>query len=81
MKVKFERHYGEYKIGDLADFEKGEELNYILNTETAIIIEDDNPNSETIEENQSSDFGNSEIEETEETEETEKENKKNKKVK
>jgi hypothetical protein len=78
MKVKFERHYGEYKIGDLADFEKGEELNYILNTETAIIIEDDNPNSETIKENQSSDFGNSEIEETEETE---KENKKNKKVK
>lgn len=75
MKVKFERHYGEYKIGDLADFEKGEELNYILNTETAIIIEDDNPNSENIEENQSSDFGNSEIEETE------KENRKNKKVK
>ena len=75
MKVKFERHYGEYKIGDFGNFEKGEELNYILNTETAIIIEDDNPNSETIEENQSSDFGNSEIEETE------KDNKKNKKVK
>lgn len=75
MKVKFERHYGEYKIGDFGNFEKGEELNYILKTGTAIKIEDDNPNSETIEENQSSDFGNSEIEETE------KDNKKNKKVK
>ena len=75
MKIKFERHYGEYKIGDLADFEKGEELNYILKTGTATIIEEDNPNSEEIEENKNDDFGNSEVEETE------KDNKKNKKVK
>ena len=75
MKVKFERHYGEYKIGDLGDFGKGEELNYILKTGTATIIEEDTPNSEEIEENKNDDFGNSEIEETE------KDNKKNKKVK
>jgi len=75
MKIKFERHYGEYKIGDLADFEKGEELHYILKTGTATIIEEDTPNSEEIEENKNDDFGNSEVEETE------KDNKKNKKVK
>lgn len=40
MKVKFERHYGEYKIGDFGNFEKGEELNYVLATKTASIIED-----------------------------------------
>ena len=75
MKVKFERHYGEYKIGDFDNFEKGEELNYILKTGTAIKIEDDTPSSEEIEEKENDDFGNSEVEETE------KDNKKNKKVK
>ena len=50
MKVKFERHYGEYKIGDFGNFEKGEELNYILKTGTAIKIEDDTPSLEEIEE-------------------------------
>lgn len=73
MKVKFERHYGEYKIGDFGDFEKGEELNYILKTGTAIIIEEDTPKLEEIEENKNDDFGNSEIENnrSEETEEME----------
>ena len=58
MKIKFERMYGEHKIGDIAEFEKGEELNYILATKTALVIEDD-------------DFGNTEIEnnKSEETEE------------
>lgn len=60
MKIKFERMYGEHKIGDIVEFEKGEELNYILATKTALVIEDD-------------DFGNTEIEnnKSEETEETE----------
>lgn len=75
MKVKFERHYGEYKIGNFGNFEKGEELNYILKTGTAIKIEDDTPSLEKIEEKENDDFGNSEVEETE------KDNKKNKKVK
>lgn len=73
MKVIFERHYGKYKIGDFGNFEKGEELNYILKTGTATIIEENTPNSEEIEENKNDDFENSEIEETD--------NKKNKKVK
>ena len=75
MKVKCERHYGEYKIGDFGNFKKGEELNYILKTGTAIKIEDDTPSLEEIEEKENDDFGNSEVEETE------KDNKKNKKVK
>ena len=60
MKIKFERMYGEHKIGDIAEFEKGEELNYILATKTALVMEDD-------------DFGNTEIEnnKNEETEEIE----------
>lgn len=40
MKIKFERIYGENKIGDIVEFQKGEELNYILATKTASIIED-----------------------------------------
>lgn len=40
MKIKFERIYGENKIGDIIEFQKGEELNYILATKTASIIED-----------------------------------------
>ena len=28
MKIKFERIYGENRIGDVVEFEKGEELNY-----------------------------------------------------
>ena len=60
MKIKFERMYGENRIGDVVEFEKGEELNYILATKTALVIEDD-------------DFGNTEIEnnKSEETEEIE----------
>ena len=52
MKIKFERVYGKHKIGDIVEFEKGEELNYILATKTALVIEDD-------------DFGNNEIDEAE----------------
>ena len=52
MKIKFERVYGKHKIGDIVEFEKGEELNYILTTKTALVIEDD-------------DFGNNEIDEAE----------------
>ena len=60
MKIKFERMYGEHKIGNIVEFEKGEELNYILATKTALVIEDD-------------DFGNTEIEnnKSEESEEIE----------
>lgn len=60
MKIKFERMYGEHKIGDIVEFEKGEELKYILATKTALVIEDN-------------DFGNTEIEnnKNEETEEIE----------
>ena len=60
MKIKFERIYGKHKIGDIVEFEEGEELNYILTTKTALVIEDD-------------DFGNTEIEnnKNEETEEME----------
>ena len=52
MKIKFERVYGKHKIGDIVEFEKGEELKYILATKTALVIEDD-------------DFGNNEIDEAE----------------
>ena len=41
MKIKFERIYGENRIGDVVEFEKGEELNYILATNTATAIEND----------------------------------------
>ena len=41
MKIKFERIYGENRIGDVVEFEKGEELNYILATNTATVIEND----------------------------------------
>ena len=57
MKIKFERMYGEHKIGDVVEFEKGEELDYILTTKTALVIEDD-------------DFGNNEIDDDQETNET-----------
>lgn len=50
MKIKFERIYGENRIGDVVEFEKSEELNYILTTNTASIIEDDNfENNEILE--------------------------------
>ena len=50
MKIKFERIYGENRIGDVVEFEKAEELNYILTTNTASIIEDDNfENNEILE--------------------------------
>lgn len=61
MKIKFERVYGKHKIGDIVEFEKGEELNYILTTKTALIIEDD-------------DFGNNEIAEAETEDNSDKEN-------
>ena len=61
MKIKFERIYGENRIGDVVEFEKGEELNYILTTNTASIIEDDN-------------FENNEILETEKEEKETSEN-------
>ncbi|MEJ6471101.1 hypothetical protein LH398_12395 [Fusobacterium nucleatum] len=61
MKIKFERVYGKHKIGDIVEFEKGEELNYILTTKTALIIEDD-------------DFGNNEIDEAETEDNSDKEN-------
>ena len=61
MKIKFERIYGENRIGDIVEFEKGEELNYILTTNTASIIEDDN-------------FENNEILETEKEEKETSEN-------
>lgn len=61
MKIKFERVYGKHKIGDIVEFEKGEELNYILTTKTALIIEDD-------------DFGNNEIDEVEAEDNSDREN-------
>ena len=32
MKVKFERVYKEYSIGDIADIDNKEELDYLINT-------------------------------------------------
>jgi hypothetical protein len=61
MKIKFERVYGKHKIGDIVEFEKGEELNYILTTKTALIIEDD-------------DFRNNEIDEAEAEDNSDREN-------
>ena len=61
MKIKFERIYGKNKIGDIVEFEKGEELNYILTTKTALIIEDD-------------DFENNEIDEAEAEDNSDREN-------
>lgn len=49
MKVKFLRNYGEYKIGDIAEFD-GEELEYIFNTLTAISVKDDFESDEMEEE-------------------------------
>ena len=61
MKIKFERVYGKHKIGDIVEFEKGEELNYILTTKTALIIEDDDfENNEIDEAEDNSDRENSE---------------------
>lgn len=51
MKVKFERVYKDYSIGDIADIDNKEELNYLINTKTVDILED---------------FESSEIEEIEE---------------
>lgn len=56
MKVTFERHYGDYKIGDTGTFETGKELDYILKTGTAYILEDVDVKVE--------DFESSEITET-----------------
>ena len=62
MKIKFERIYGENRIGDVVEFEKGEELNYILTTNTASIIEDDNfENNEIIETEKETSENNSEV--------------------
>lgn len=61
MKIKFERIYGENRIGDVVEFEKGEELNYILTTNTASIIEDDNfENNEILETEKETSENNSE---------------------
>lgn len=61
MKIKFERIYGENKIGDIVEFEKGEELNYILATNTALIIEDDFEDNEIIETEKETSEDNSEV--------------------
>jgi hypothetical protein len=62
MKIKFERIYGENRIGDVVEFEKGEELNYILTTNTASIIEDDNfENNEILETEKETSENNSEV--------------------
>lgn len=62
MKIKFERIYGENKIGDIVEFEKGEELNYILATNTALIIEDDDfEDNEIIETEKETSEDNSEV--------------------
>lgn len=62
MKIKFERIYGENKIGDIVEFEKGEELNYILATNTALVIEDDDfKDNEIIETEKETSEDNSEV--------------------
>lgn len=62
MKIKFERIYGENKIGDIVEFEKGEELNYILATNTALVIEDDDfEDNEIIETEKETSEDNSEV--------------------
>ena len=62
MKIKFERIYGENRIGDVVEFEKGEELNYILTTNTASIIEDDNfENNEIVGEEKETSEDNNEV--------------------
>lgn len=62
MKIKFERIYGKNKIGDIVEFEKGEELNYILATNTALVIEDDDfEDNEIIETEKETSEDNSEI--------------------
>ena len=62
MKIKFERIYGENKIGDIVEFQKGEELNYILATNTALVIEnDDFEDNEIIETEKENSEDNSEV--------------------
>ena len=61
MKIKFERIYGENRIGDVVEFEKGEELNYILTTNTASIIEDDFGNNEIVGEEKETSEDNNEV--------------------
>ena len=62
MKIKFERIYGENRIGDVVEFEKGKELNYILATNTALVIEDDDfEDNEIIETEKETSEDNSEI--------------------
>lgn len=62
MKIKFERIYGKNKIGDIVEFEKGEELNYILATNTALVIEDgDFEDNEIIETEKETSEDNSEV--------------------
>ena len=71
MKIKFERIYGENKIGDIVEFEKGEELNYILMTNTALVIEnddfEDNEIIETEKEEKETSEDNSEVTKNEKT--------------
>lgn len=71
MKIKFERIYGENKIGDIVEFEKGEELNYILTTNTALVIEnddfEDNEIIETEKEEKETSEDNSEVTKNEKT--------------
>lgn len=64
MKVKFERIYGNFKIGDVQNIEDKKELDYILSTETAILLDSND------------DFGNDEIDKSEETEDKKKNRKK-----
>lgn len=40
MKVKFERIYGNFKIGDIGEISDKEELEYLKNTGTAVVIEE-----------------------------------------
>lgn len=51
MKVKFERVYKKYSIGDIAEIDNKEELDYLINTKTIILLEEEK------------DFETSEIEE------------------
>lgn len=61
MKVKFDRKYGNHAIGDIGIFEKGEELDYILKTGTAILLESFDVNEDK-EENEGEEFDTFETE-------------------
>lgn len=73
MKVKFERIYGNFKIGDIGEISDKEELEYLKNTGTAVVIEEFETSETDEDENQNENQNENETQE-EKVEKTQEEN-------